>query len=324
VKTRSCHAPNLFLLIGSFSLSAVAHAASPREEAANILAAQGKLYCQRSFRTTGWVSTNFDNGRGYREIDQDPTDNSLCGIRSDGYAIVWGQAKPTVGPGLNGLPAVESTFFFGTFFLEQDSSSTPPVSQLIGAGRAGVRYYRWANEADICMYAKYTQMHTYWGGGGSATNPVLTWGHPGGSIPGSDLSRMKGKWWRWEQYFDSDYIRNTVSTTVYLKNVTDNTPEISGTVYTLGTFADGSTYTNMIHEYRDRTISSDTTPCTNRWMHVLVAKNLGPTERIPPAVELEGNTPGPAPAPAPTPTVDTTPPTVTIISPVSGSIVKTR
>jgi hypothetical protein len=298
---------------------APATAASPREAAANSLATQGKLLCHRSFHATGWVNTSFDRGNGKREADQDPSDQFLCGGRSDGYAIVWNNigVQPVVGPGLNGLSSVQVT--------TTTSGGTSGAVLFIGGGglqgsptgRFGFRFYRKMSNSTACTGRKLVQVGPYITGWPAPplASGGLTW-QGGGDVPGFSTLSFADKWWRWEVYYNS--FPDATSIYLVLKNITDNGPEITHTFsgWPLPDIPYVSGTQEWIHEYYGEGTAAGT--CTVQWMNLVVAKNLGPGERIPPAAELEGN------VPAPVPTVDTIAPTVTITSPVNGSVVKTR
>jgi hypothetical protein len=314
-----------FAAIMALGKAAPAQAAPPREAVAGTLQAQGKLHCHRTLRATGWVNTAADSGRFKREADQDPSDQFLCGLRHEGYATIWGNTgvQPVAGPGRNGLSSLQMTTTTSggssgaVMFLETGGLQPTPN------GRIGVRFYKHVNSSDACTGRKFVQIGPFisgWPAPPSASGGV-TW-QGGGDVPGLSQLAFKDKWWRWEIYYDS--FPESTSLTAYWKNISDNGPEFthvfSGWPLPASAYVSGAQH--WIHEYFGEGTQAGT--CTVQWMNLLVAKNLGPNERIPPAMEVEGNVPAPAPAPAPSPTVDTTPPAIQIISPVSGSIVKTR
>jgi hypothetical protein len=265
--------------------------APPREAAADTLAAQGKLLCQRTLRATGWTRVSFQSS--YREVDQSPDDSSICGHRSDGYAAVYSTiGAPTVAAGLNGLPAMQTQGQYGGTFIDFKNEASELQSS---SGRFGWRIYRWHSNNYLCDRAKYFQVgqNGFWSSSGQ-NNPGVMWGATGQGVPNSSLANHRQKWWRWEAYINS--YQNPSSQTIYLKNISDNTPETSLTVTGSGEagglWAPGSTpsFMEVPHEYRDRDGANDT--CTVRFMYLIIAKNLGPNERIPPAVELEGGSGG--------------------------------
>jgi hypothetical protein len=275
--------------------------APPREAAADTLAAQGKLFCHRTFRATSWiVATGFPSA--YREADQDAND-TLCGFKTDGYWAMYSTVGvPTVGPGMNGLPAVEVTGSAGIFNLSIFPGSGPGTQGQL-TGRIGYRWYFRMGDTDACEAAKITQIGMYWsfitadyrtGVSGAGTNGGLAWQGAGEGVEGLSSRMFRGKWWRLEFYVDT--YENPKSVSVYAKNITDNGPEYLRTVYSMcqGTWCvvdHKKEFTDFIHMYRE---AGRAVPglCTNRFMYALAAKNLGPNERIPPAVELEGGSGG--------------------------------
>jgi hypothetical protein len=143
-----------------------------------------------------------------------------------------------------------------------------------------------SNDA-ACESAKIVQVGDYWSFNGQ-TNAPLTW-HGAGEQFGVHSGMFRNKWWRLEGYLDTH--DNPRSHTIILKNISDNGPEFTRTVNTGFLFgADAqnwlSGFTHWIHMYRDDRAAAGS--CTNRYMHLVVAKNLGPNERIPPASEVEG------------------------------------
>jgi hypothetical protein len=264
--------------------------APPREAAADTLASQGKLLCHRSFRATSW-SLGSGPGTGgyppyYYETDQDPSDPLLCGDRWNGNTTLRSTFEPpTVETGINGIPVLSVRGRMGHTFL----SISQQAKQL--SGRFGWRFYRWMSADLMCEQGKAVQIGLYWTHGGSV-NSLISW-QAGGTVPKSGVSAMHLKWWRWEIYYQPSYLTPT-SVTIFLKNITDNTPETTLTVTNLLGMSGYQQFNDLIHTYRDRD-DLGTPPestCTNRYTHMLVAHNLGPTERIPPAMEVEGGSGG--------------------------------
>jgi hypothetical protein len=265
--------------------------APPREAAAGTLAAQGKLFCHRTFRATSWiVATGFPSA--YREADQDLTDATLCGIKADGarivYSTIGGGAIPTVGTGPTGLPTLQISGQKGLTAVETLGAEESGLT-----GRVGWRWYtRWSND-NACEAAKYMQVGAYWTFNNSyldgSLNGGMTW--QGGAEPlvaNVTSGQMRGKWWRTEGYIDN--WQNPKSQTIFMKNITDNWPESTRTVTTLIGAQYLSNNVQYVHTYRDQRIWPGT--CTNQYSYLLVGKNLGPTERLPPAAELEGGSGG--------------------------------
>jgi hypothetical protein len=254
--------------------------APAREAAAGTLAAQGKLACHRTLRATGWVSLD---AYYQREADQDPSDQFLCGLRLGGYAVIMSNNGPmTVGPaGIGGYTVTQKTSDRGAVMFVGETGS-PEQARL--SGRFGWRFYRWVSNDTACDSAKYTQVGPFISAGGVVSVPV-SW-NGGGAMPGTNTADFRNKWWRWEVYYNS--WPDATSIFVILKNVTDNKPELSHTFsgWPLPSPDYLRQWINWIHEYRDA--QGVLGPCTNRWMYLLVGKNLGPNERIPPAVEVEG------------------------------------
>jgi hypothetical protein len=269
-------------------------------------------------RASGWTATSFDNGNGYRELDQDPGDTTLCGDRSDGYAFMWTNSgvPPVVGQGLNGYSAVQHTSGQGAFFF-----GTGDVKNRLAGKRFGGRYYAYFSDSDSCMSAKFIQIGAYWSSSGMLPDGTvgLLWQGDGTGVPGFKINMFRNKWHRIEVYQDSltNAWTDPVSQTIILKNITDNGPEYKVTVTgNIQYVRDGITgFNNWIHQYRDQRILPGPA-CTTKYSFLLVGKNLSPGERIQPAVEIEGNVPAPAPS------ADLTPPTVSITSPVAGAVIK--
>jgi hypothetical protein len=256
--------------------------APPREAAADALAAQGKLFCHRTLRATGWVNTNDGayNNAAYREADQDTSDTSLCGFDSGGYRAVYSTiAVPTVGTGKNGLPAISVNGRFGLFAVHSKKGGAVPP------GRMGVRYYRWWSPGNnFCQEGKYAQIQTYWSFSGSLGGGVI-WGANAHQVPGSNTTDMMGRWYRWEIYVQPS-VTSAQSETIYLKNITD--AGASESTLTEPTTWTVSSFNDAIHHYYDRQNKSTETTCPAMYMYFIVAQNLGPNERIPPAIEIEG------------------------------------
>jgi hypothetical protein len=332
MKTRSSHSYfslAIALLFAAWT-PAPATAASPREAAANALALQGKLFCHRNLRAQSWVPQYpyAANQPVWHEADQDLTDMSLCGARFNGYASFMETFGPaTVGQGLNGLPALEMRGSTGFFGLSTFGSGAPSPAGLTGP-RWGWRFYTWSSgESDRCEQSKYTQFKVYWTASGGTCSiggsSGVMWGAGGASVSGINLCKERGKWMRWEVYYNGSYLGGVSSVDIYIKNITDGGPEYSGHA-TSGLWAAGPTPSFQImdffHWYRDARNDENGNPivgtCTNRFMYLLVAKGLGATERIPAAVEVEGTAPAPSPSP------DTVSPAVNITSPTNGSVVK--
>jgi hypothetical protein len=299
--------------------------APPREAAAATLAAQGKFFCHRTFRATGWTAVS-GSSFAYRETDQDNTDTTLCGYDAGGpsYRSIYSTfGVPSAGTGLNGLTALQASGYGGLLSIE-----TPGPLQSGLTGRIGFRYYHWMADNDTCEGYKKIQMGLYWTMGSGTpvppnhTGPLVWQGGGDGGI-GVSSSQLRNKWYRFEGYLNGTYA-NPTGMTLILKNITDNTAERVGNVTT--TCVGGSSfcmrfetpgpdgglynnqlvpYTQYVHHYGDtRTVPGT---CTVKYSYLLVGKNLGASERIPPAIEVEGGTPPPPPPAAPSGLGVTTP-----------------
>lgn len=271
-------------------------AAPPREAAADTLAAQGKLFCHRTMRATGWFNTGSAGGGGWRESDQDTSDNTLCGYNENGGWDVYSTGgTPVVGTGPTGLPVYQLTGETGAIlFVEARPGSTPNAQSNL-TGRIGWRYYHWMSDNARCESSKHMTVGLYWSFLGAPeiqTNAAFGWQGGGETVPGLNSSMLRNKWWRMEGYQNT--WTNFQSQTVILKNITDNGPEFTQTVTSGGSlFEDFKTgFTHFIHLHRDDRSAPGS--CTQRFAYLLVGKNLGTNERIPPSAEMETVIPSPA------------------------------
>lgn len=304
----------MLALILAVLLVAPAEASTPEAAAATLLAA-GKLHCHRNFEAAGWEATGTDlgaGGQGWRETDQDLNDQRICGKRftvgGENGSDVWIQSwTPSVVTGLNNLSALGLQTSSGSI---GGNAGSLFVGSAVGSedwqtgdltGRIGWRYYvKWSGGAtpEACRQAKIVQVGDYWSYQVDATIPQddggLLWHGAGEAVPNHTASDRDEKWWRIEEYWDAHTGGGgtPTTTTMIVKNITDDGPELSRTV-TSGmalviSNMNGST-SHWIHEHQDQRSFPGT--CNYTFMYLLVGKNLGASERIPAAEEVEGEAP---------------------------------
>jgi len=252
------------------------------EQACNQLG--GNCVCARSLGATGWVAEPAAGFPGaYYEANQDTSDEKLCGFVANGRKLIYSSgAAPQTTTGLNGRPALLNTATGGTLNVEPSDAMKGRLT-----GRVGMRYYfklgsgyQTQNEA-ACTNDKYIQLGDYMDANSGGFKSSAT----GGNYSGNPTPRsLIGKWMRIELYLDS--YSNPQTFTSYLKNVTDNTPEMSVTFPArLALNREWLTgFAHIIHHYRAGTCQG-----TAAFMYAIMAhwpNSAG--QRIPPAAELEG------------------------------------
>jgi hypothetical protein len=254
--------------------------------------------CARSLVTSRWVASS--NSGFYYEADQNTGDSKLCStLTADGRATVWtpNSGSLSVASGLNGQSVTQHSGL--TFVVEPSSAVINSLS-----GRVGARYYfqlgpGYQSTLDGgCSNDKYIHIGQYF----TANTNGFYWNGDGSGF-GIKPSQVIGKWMRLELYVNN--YQNPTSYEVYLKNVTDGTPEIARTNLPPGAGVAGSMMpgnTHPVHRYRAGSCSG-----SSKMMYVLMAHwptNSG--QRIGPAAEVEGGLAGgggtPSAAPPATPT----------------------
>ena len=183
--------------------------------ARNTLASQGKLFCHRTWRATGWTTIS---SQLYRETDQDPSDTLLCGESSGGFKLVYTNAgPPVVATGPNGLPVMQLP-------ATENMAMTVSFRPMIGTqaspllnGRFGWRFYRWNSANDRCAQHKWVQLKIYWSSsGGFPDASTVTWGGNLFGVQGMTLRMFENEWWRWEVYYNGAYWTGVSSATIIL------------------------------------------------------------------------------------------------------------
>ena len=244
--------------------------------------------CSRTLAATSWVEEPAAGFPGaFYEANQNTSDSKLCGFIVNGRKLLYSTlGAPQVTTGLRGLPALRVTGGTGVFNVEPSEAVKNTFT-----GRVGMRYYtthtgdyQTANEA-ACSNDKYTQLGDYLDASlgafrNSADGRNFT--------PGADPADLKGKWYRIEHYLDS--YANPTTHTIYLKNITDGTPEkvmtVPARLALTREFLTG--FTHIIHHYR-ATLSGGTCTGSATFMYAMLAHWPTPAgQRIGPAVEIEG------------------------------------
>lgn len=284
------------------------------EAAAESLNAQGKLYCHRSFRATGWTEFTANDGvKSYYETNQDASDTRLCGYR---WSNSGSPAKASIATsanigaistftGLNGVIGMQTPIFSSGWVLTgYGINPAVPVTELVGP-RWGMRFYTrvlpQANNFGRCENTKWTGISTHWTTGGSACavtgSIALHWNAGGHDLPGFNVcTQYFNNWIRWEQYYNGTYVTNSQTLhDMYVKDLSTGVEyHVQADNWQWPSITDGDR--DWIHLYRDpRTVDngsgqqvSVSGDCRNQYQFLVVAKGLAADERIPPACELEG------------------------------------
>lgn len=243
--------------------------------------------CHRSLAASSWTSAG---GGFYYEADQNLSDPKICRY-VDGVteAKVYSEfAAPQTTTGLNGYGAMLDVAEDQDFFVVEPNSAQ--WDALVGK-RIAARYYlqyggSYNSSGGGCTNDKYSQIGAYFTAAGTYTSS-----NGGGFTPSKATSDYLNKWIRIELVMDKfasfDVDGWTATYTVYLKNVTDNDPEISFSFQDTGKQGASSlaNFTNVIHRYR---ATSNCTGQTKMMYAMLAAWTYGGSERIGAASELEG------------------------------------
>jgi hypothetical protein len=280
------------VLMATWKPTPVATAPS-REAAANTLASQGKLLCHRNMQTSSWVGAGTQSF--FRESDQDPSDTTLCNSLTGGFHYFYStiNAPTVVNSGLNGRVAIQISGGYGDATLNFNNKESELQAT---SGRWGWRLYRRLGSTFLCKRGKYHQIgqNGFWSSSGTSEPINMQLGPQ--NVRVRDLNDNQGKWWRIEEYFDR--YTSPTSRTMFIKNITTGASEstatasccpVAGNADASGFWAGNNAgqFKEPIHNYFDR--DNDGNGCAAQYMYVLMAKNLGPDERIPPAQEVEGS-----------------------------------
>ena len=224
---------------------------------------------------------------------------TLCGFDDDfgPYIDFWSTVPPTVGGAapINGITNMTTTVAGDTVWTTNELDPCPRRAPCIGQGSGivGWRWYMYNSNSATCECAKRVDAGDYWADVGcqfntKGTNVPISWNGAAEVIPGLNSGMFRGKWWRIEGYMNWP-LSSASFQQIYWKDLT------SGQEYGLrvASMQNVRTFTDVvrwIHMYRDGRSVPGT--CTNGYLYLLVAKNLAPGERIPPAVEVEGGASG--------------------------------